>query len=147
MGCTFPVSATWTACATHWLVPLDSAYWNKCWGQVFRTTVTAKPITVTIWRRSTVSCCALFLTRRVTNNCTSCKTEHHIMHIPFVRALTTICLVGGLGVEVQTASARSRTYCWLLFVALAKEEITITTKNTWRNEEINSIQFVSSFFS
>jgi len=84
MCCTFPVSAMWTACATHWLVRLDSAYSNKCWGQVFQITMTAKPITVTIWRCSTVSCCALFFTRRVTNSRTSCKMEHHIVHIPFL---------------------------------------------------------------
>jgi hypothetical protein len=66
---------------------------------------------------------------------TSCKMEYHdILRIPFVRGLTTISLVGGLGVEVQKiASARSQSYCMLfIFVALAKEEIMpIKTTNTW----------------
>ena len=55
------------------------------------------------------------------------------MHIPFLHALTTICLVGGLGVEVQTNGLRKALKLLVsdfFFVALTKEEITITTKIT-----------------
>ena len=43
-----------------------------------------------------------FISWRVKKNCTSCKTQYyHILRFVFLRGLTTISLVGGLGVEDQ----------------------------------------------
>ena len=47
-------------------------------------------------------CFALFFSATVTKKCTSCETERrHIVRFLFLRGLTTICMVGGLGVEDQ----------------------------------------------
>jgi len=78
--------------------------------------------------------CQLFLCEAFTKNCTSCKMAHReIMRSLFIRQLTTVLLVGGLGVEDQmNGLPRVPVLLHVIFYAVGQKRgiIPIETKDT-----------------